>query len=60
MASGRDKIISFYEEYDEDARAVQSRADGLEFYFTKKLLGAYIRPDSNVIELGCGSGVRLG
>ncbi len=52
----RKNILSFYEEYDEDTRAVQSRADGLEFYFTKRLLDAYIRPDSNVIELGCGTG----
>ncbi|MCL2674682.1 MAG: class I SAM-dependent methyltransferase, partial [Defluviitaleaceae bacterium] len=56
MASNRDKILSYYEGYDEDARATSSRENGLEFYYTKKLLDEYITSESCVIELGCGTG----
>ncbi|GHU57718.1 SAM-dependent methyltransferase [Spirochaetia bacterium] len=40
----------------EDNRATRSRAYGIEFYFTKKILDKYINLESNVIEIGCGTG----
>ena len=56
MASNQEKIIKFYNGIKEDDRATGSRASGLEFHYTKKLLREYIRTDADVIELGCGTG----
>lgn len=56
MALSREKVISFYNDYDEDARAATSRAQGLEFHYTKKFLSQYIHRESNVIEIGCATG----
>jgi len=56
MASNQDKIISHYSGYKEDDRAKESRAAGLEFHYTKKILSKYITSKSQVIELGCATG----
>ena len=56
MSSNQDKIISLYNSGEEDKRATESRATGLEFYYTKKLLNEYINSKSNVVEIGCATG----
>ena len=49
-------MVSNYEKFDEQKRAYTSRADEIEFIYTKKLLDKYIKPADSVIELGCGTG----
>jgi ubiquinone/menaquinone biosynthesis C-methylase UbiE len=52
----KNKVIEFYSNRKEESRATQSRADGLEFHFTKKVIDKYISKESTVIEIGCGTG----
>lgn len=52
----KDLIVSNYNRYDEDKRAFGSRAEQLEFIYTKKLIEQYVTPSKTVIELGCGTG----
>ncbi|MDL2217878.1 class I SAM-dependent methyltransferase [Christensenellaceae bacterium OttesenSCG-928-M15] len=52
----REKIISNYEGFDEDKRAYGTRAEQIEFIYTKKLLDEFISPSMSVIEVGCGTG----
>ena len=40
----------------EDNRSTISRAKGIEFHYTKKILSEYIDKKSSVIEIGCGTG----
>ena len=40
----------------EDARSSLSRANGLEFLYTKKLVGEYIDKNTSVAEIGCATG----
>ena len=56
MASNEKRILKHYSNGGEEFRATQSRADGLEFHFTKKIIDSYISKDSNVVEIGCGTG----
>jgi len=57
MSSNQNKIIEKYSHGKEGERAFgASRSDSLEFHYTKKILSEYIKPDSRVIELGCGGG----
>lgn len=49
-------ILDHYRSYDEDQRATSSRANGLEFRYTKKMLQQHLPADAKVIELGCGTG----
>lgn len=49
-------IISNYTGFDEDQRAFGSRADQIEFIYTKRLLDQFIDPAKTVVELGCGTG----
>ena len=56
MAINEDIIKTWYLTKNEDNRATQSKADSIEFIFTKKLLEKYINKQSNVIEIGCGTG----
>jgi SAM-dependent methyltransferase len=56
MASNKHLIIERYSNKSEDGRATQSRADGLEFYFTKKVLEKYVNKQTTIIEIGCGTG----
>jgi len=55
-ASNQEKIRENYANGKEGERAFESRASGLEFHYTKKILDGYIMPDSSIIELGCGGG----
>lgn len=52
----REKIISNYEDFDEDQRAFGTRSEQIEFIYTKKLLDQYIDLSKSVVELGCGTG----
>jgi 2-polyprenyl-3-methyl-5-hydroxy-6-metoxy-1,4-benzoquinol methylase len=57
MASNENLVVGLYGDGSfEDMRASRSRADGLEFHYTKKLIGAYIDAESTVIEIGCATG----
>ncbi len=56
MSSNAEKVREKYQDGLEDKRAVQSRYGELEFIYTKKHLDEYIRPETAVIELGCGAG----
>ena len=55
-SSNREQIIANYANGKEQERAFESRASGLEFHYTKKILDKHIMPDSSIIELGCGGG----
>jgi len=56
MSSNQEKLILFYNSGGEDNRANESRAAGLEFHYTKKLLNQYINLESHIIEIGCATG----
>jgi SAM-dependent methyltransferase len=56
MSFKNDMVVDFYKRTDEDGRAAESRARGLEFHYTKKTLHEFIGADDSVIELGCGTG----
>ena len=56
MSSNQEKIVGFYSNYEEEGRATESRARSLEFHYTKKLLHEFITADTNVVEVGCGTG----
>jgi len=40
----------------EDNRSTISRARGIEFHYSKKILSKYINLESSVLEIGCGTG----
>ena len=56
MAPNQEKVVNYYIGYKEEYRAEESRAAGLEFHYTKKILSDYIMAESRVIELGCATG----
>ncbi len=56
MVFDQEKILKFYANGCEENRAKRSRSNFLEFYYTEKILRAYINKDSCIIELGCGTG----
>jgi ubiquinone/menaquinone biosynthesis C-methylase UbiE len=56
MSTNEKKIQEWYSNKKEEFRATKSRAEGLEFYFTKKIIDKYISKEKNVIEIGCGTG----
>jgi len=56
VSSNEHFVRKWYSEKNEDNRAFISKANGLEFYFTKKLLEKYITKQSSIIEIGCGTG----
>jgi ubiquinone/menaquinone biosynthesis C-methylase UbiE len=56
MSSNEKMILEWYSNRNEEFRAFKSRAEELEFYFTKKVINKYISKDSDVIEIGCGTG----
>jgi ubiquinone/menaquinone biosynthesis C-methylase UbiE len=56
MSSNEKWINEWYTKKSEDQRAFISRAHGLEFHFTKKLLEKYVGNQSKIIEIGCGTG----
>jgi 2-polyprenyl-3-methyl-5-hydroxy-6-metoxy-1,4-benzoquinol methylase len=56
MSSNEDLIRKKYADGLEDRREEKSRATAQEFFYTKKYLSPYIKKDSRVLELGCGTG----
>ena len=57
MASNQNHVIDLYGDGAyEDQRAAQSRADNMEFYYTKRCIEPYITADSIVAEIGCATG----
>jgi len=56
MSKNEKKIIEWYSNKKEEFRATISRAEELEFHFTKKLIDKYISKESIVIEIGCATG----
>lgn len=52
----KQKIIEKYEAYDEANRAYGTRANQIEFIYTKNLLDQYIEPHMDVAEIGCATG----
>jgi len=56
MSSNENFVREWYSQKEEDKRAFLSRAGGLEFHFTKKLIEKYITKQSKIIEIGCATG----
>lgn len=57
MASNTQNIYEHYGSgVNEDDRAISSRSQSLEFYFTEKAIEKYITPDSCILEVGCATG----
>jgi len=57
MASNQNHIIDLYGDgMYEDNRAAQSRANSIEFHYTKKCIDPYMTMDSTVAEIGCATG----
>jgi ubiquinone/menaquinone biosynthesis C-methylase UbiE len=56
MSSNEKLVFAKYSNQCEEKRSNISRADSLEFHFTKKLLVDYINKQSKVMEIGCGTG----
>lgn len=56
MASNWDKIKEKYQNAEEEKRASLSRYASLEFEYTIKHVSEYIKKNTAVIELGCGTG----
>jgi ubiquinone/menaquinone biosynthesis C-methylase UbiE len=56
MAINENVIKNWYSNKSEENRATHSKADSIEFIFTKKILEKYVNKQSNVIEIGCGTG----
>jgi len=56
MSTNREKIISQYNTGREDGRANISRSSSFEFYYTKKHLQGFIKPNSRVLEIGYATG----
>jgi ubiquinone/menaquinone biosynthesis C-methylase UbiE len=57
MATNEEIIRSRYSDAErEENRSTRTKAHGIEFYFTKKILDEYVFLESNIIEIGCGTG----
>ena len=56
MSSNEQLIQIRYSNKKEDKRAFYSRTAGLEFHYTKKVLENFIDKQSQIIEIGCGTG----
>jgi len=56
MAKNEQLIRDWYSNKREENRDAKSRANGIEFYFTKKVLEKYVNKQTSVIEIGCGTG----
>ena len=56
MASNEKLIKDWYSNKEEEFRATKSRAEGIEFHFTQKIIDKYISKEFNVIEIGCATG----
>lgn len=60
MTDNKEKVLAHYEDYThkvgEDNRATASRSTSIEFHYTKIILDKFIRKDSRILEVGCGTG----
>jgi len=57
MASNEDIIRQRYSDAQrEDNRSTRSRARGIEFHYSKKVISQFINEESSVAEIGCGTG----
>ena len=57
MALNENLVCEFYTNSEkEENRAYTSKARGLEFHYTKKLLSKYVSKEALVIEIGCATG----
>lgn len=56
MSVNEEQIMALYAGGSEDGRAERSRSVGMEFRYTEKLLRPYIRQESRILEVGCGTG----
>jgi SAM-dependent methyltransferase len=56
MSSNQQRVWEKYANGTEGERAFHSQAESVEFHYTKKILGEYVKPYSRIIELGCGGG----
>ena len=56
MLADKEQILRKYETANEEGRAERSRSEALEFHYTKRHLSKFVKPDSRVIEIGCGTG----
>ena len=58
--SNKDNVVAYYEHYTkgigEDNRATSSRSASLEFHYTKKVMREFINKESQILEIGCGTG----
>ena len=50
------KILEFYQEYDEESRLVKDNAHKIEFISTTKTLDLFIKPNSNILDIGAATG----
>ncbi|MDR1465779.1 MAG: class I SAM-dependent methyltransferase [Oscillospiraceae bacterium] len=61
MSSDQDAVrLRYADPAKEEARHSRSRADGMEFLMTRKLLEPFITPETDVVEFGCASGYYAG
>jgi len=55
-----ENVLKYYEDYNErvgeENRASVSRSAGLELHYTKKAMREFIKNDSRILEIGCGTG----
>jgi len=56
MASNEKIICDNYSNALEDKRSTCSRANSIEFHYTKKFVNEYIDLTTSVIEIGCATG----
>jgi len=56
--SSNEKIVcdTYFNSIYEDTRSTQSRANSMEFHYTKKFLNQYIDKTTSIIEIGCATG----
>lgn len=56
MATRKEIINSFYEDYDENGRLDRRRCTQLEHFITNKYIHKYVKPGTKVLEIGAGTG----
>jgi ubiquinone/menaquinone biosynthesis C-methylase UbiE len=57
MSSNEKLNREFYSKSNnEDQRSTSSRANSIEFHYTKKIAGQFIDHTTSIIEIGCGTG----
>lgn len=47
----------YYENFNEETRVIKDQAHMIEYNITMKYINKYLKPDSKIIEVGCGTGV---